>query len=948
MERAVVDSQLDQAHLRLETHFASLFAERKLLGLPVFAIEHGLDQDELAQISIGIRWRLAHWLPLHKHWLLWVVYAAEVGYDYDGEEYWPSFERRTPHWSNAADRRQTLRQWYRKFHSVYGGVVPSGLWASHFSIIAEPITHALLPKDLQYQLSRILFEHRYQIAELIESPPTEVGHFMCSVAYYASSRLRNLFEQEELVGRIVLALLGTDRSDNAASILPVTLERIVHDLEAVQNAKMWLREARDAATAARIKLLAKKAWRESKEGLSSNDKNLENVEAKAVRPSMRLRPTGLGWTALLEIPSFAGLAASGPLFGSFLRSTRCRVAGTGDSWHPRGWLLFGMQRKVLTSWPDPQQPVIRFERFDQYVYRFLVSECKISEGPQWLFKIGDDGLALQVNTKTIAPGHDYIVVQKEEIPSTASIEPIRIDCAGIYAARINLPLLVSDDLRLRLTALGLRTQKSVLVWAAGLPTANTIEGRLEWLEPDSKIIGVMHQGGCTRVELQVQGSPSILISEPENGQPTFIDLGSLSIGTKILTITGSFSDGESEKVEKIKNTIPIIVRPAHRWIPGVAAHSGLLASIEPHEPTLDEVISGRTELRISGPEKRTISIELHLLDDAGKPILAEEIGNLRLPMGRDDWALCIERWHEKKHDPSFSSRASAGKLVVASDGMGSRVIPLRHKIVPIRWIARGTKILEIKLTDDTSHEEPIIYEHASYLAPTEFKQCQFSERTPDIKPLGHGGVYIASCANHRAAIVVSVPGITSLKELANRPSLKGALSNGDQVVILLNAIRDWTTAKPVGPLVKQRATLAIRAMEYQLFETMCSYSWIAAEKAYREKELTSILENAVDAQVSFALSVSSSKEDMYLENIEDSSEQLRSLCVKYRITNDPRLCEAALRLAGTPGRFNEWAGLDAVKLLNALVYRKPLLRAARMALLVLGDRGVRNAQGWPT
>ena len=100
-----------------------------------------------------------------RNWLVWIVFATEQGYDYDGDEYWNTFERRMPVWDRGW--RPSLRAWFGKFHETYGGFRPVGSWANHFSIIAWPITHALLPKDLQVQLARALYALRYQLASLI-------------------------------------------------------------------------------------------------------------------------------------------------------------------------------------------------------------------------------------------------------------------------------------------------------------------------------------------------------------------------------------------------------------------------------------------------------------------------------------------------------------------------------------------------------------------------------------------------------------------------------------------------------------------------------------------------------------------------------------------------------------------------------------------------------------
>src|ERR1700730_17198827 len=96
---------LDDWQARLEKHFQELAASHAVTGIPLFALEHDLNKAEIEEIKSLLHDRLKRREPLSKHWLVWVVYATELGYGYDGEEYWQSFEDATPHWRENVDRR---------------------------------------------------------------------------------------------------------------------------------------------------------------------------------------------------------------------------------------------------------------------------------------------------------------------------------------------------------------------------------------------------------------------------------------------------------------------------------------------------------------------------------------------------------------------------------------------------------------------------------------------------------------------------------------------------------------------------------------------------------------------------------------------------------------------------------------------------------------------------
>src|SRR5690242_20167780 len=112
----------------LEQHFADLAVSRVGTPFPLFALEHGLGPDDIRAVKQLLRSRIATDEWLAPHWLVWVVYATEFGYEYFGDEYWQSFEEFTPYWRVRA-KRSFLRDWFTRFQEKYSGISPTGRWA---------------------------------------------------------------------------------------------------------------------------------------------------------------------------------------------------------------------------------------------------------------------------------------------------------------------------------------------------------------------------------------------------------------------------------------------------------------------------------------------------------------------------------------------------------------------------------------------------------------------------------------------------------------------------------------------------------------------------------------------------------------------------------------------------------------------------------------------------
>src|SRR5947209_683717 len=291
---------LAEWHDRLETHFHKLHQERlKEVRRPLFALEHDLSEQEIKQLKEDVRTYIKRYSP-NKHWLPWIVYAAELGYDYIGYEYWQSFEESTEGWIQNGDRYY-LRDNFKKFCKSFDGARPTGIWAQHFSIICFPITHAVLPKDFQRQLARVLYETRWQFTEKVLQSPEQLGQLIAANSSDQSDRFQRFVQNLELVGLIAKGLLAYEEQDSSTILLPSTLQRILKDLELERNARDWLGDARKyAARATERRGLT--TYQEVHEGsFSAATRERTLTKAKTIEPNLILRQNAQDrWEVLLE------------------------------------------------------------------------------------------------------------------------------------------------------------------------------------------------------------------------------------------------------------------------------------------------------------------------------------------------------------------------------------------------------------------------------------------------------------------------------------------------------------------------------------------------------------------------------------------------------------------------------------------------------------------------
>ncbi len=282
-----------QAHLW--KHFTELRRTRsaKVGEKPIFALEHGLVEADLKALTADIKKHIAKAPPSEAHALAWIVYAAEIGYRYEGDRYWPVFLEETKGWKTRD--HGCLRQWFHDFYEQFGGAKPTGPWAENFPIICWPITHAILPLDLQEQFAEILYSMRNSFSAELLTSPIALGERIAARSWKATSRVQNLAQEPLLIGQIATALLFEGEEGSESLILPATLKRIATDLDRVQSARGWLRSAQSVAKRrVHLRGLSPGTTSPTVEHPTPSVKAREQVAALGIEPKLILGPTRSG------------------------------------------------------------------------------------------------------------------------------------------------------------------------------------------------------------------------------------------------------------------------------------------------------------------------------------------------------------------------------------------------------------------------------------------------------------------------------------------------------------------------------------------------------------------------------------------------------------------------------------------------------------------------------
>lgn len=949
---------LEQWQARLERHFADLTAARKASDFPIFALEHGLNNSELDEIALLLRSRLTTELKLSPHWLVWIVYATELGYTYDGGEYWQTFDERTPHWRENIDRRRRLRTWFLKFQTTYHGVEPSGRWAEWFKNIAWPITHAILPKYLQFQFAKVLYDARYRLAGLGALDPGTVGRLLAAEAWNASSRFREFLEQEQLVGRIVLALVAHKTVDGPSPIYEPTLQRIVQDLERVRSAREWLGEARRVVAdrfhgAGRII-----SGRSAGHGGAAVAAGREGsaTDTPSIRSSLLLRRIGeTAWSVVIEISGFGAVARLHPDLRIFLRGTRCRIAGASDTWLPAGWVLSGTQRRVLKSWPGPREPLVEFERPNKMLSHLLESECRLKQGPIWLFRIGPDGFAREIMGQIVRPGwqYGYIILSETALSSGHSLlAPCEIECEGISASLLRLPDNMSGEEIAELQEFGLQIARTIHIWPAGLVSRNWDgEGSSEWLTTETPCFGMVHDHPVDSYSISLDGSSVTVIEAGVAGCPAFVKLPALPRGRHVLTVTVTRDSTTQPSVPlpKIKGVVVLDVREPEPWVPGTTSHAGMSVFLEPHAPTLDDFWQEEVAVSILGPEGYQVTCLIVLYRANGEAILSDQIGPLDLPVTPTAWS---RKFHDFIKDEARTwsyLEAVSARIVYRADELGEFVLQLERDVKPIRWVCRSAhRTIFLRLIDETGRDEVTSIRHFTFGHAAMPEVLVTASVLAGVEVKAPGGLFVAQHAEHLDSIVVSSPQVErGFQGLVTEPNIKELDDPSLEIMSIIQLLEAWMKARLVGPIADIRRDRVVRRLSQVLYARMCGKKWGEAETAFlgnpQSPKALEALVGSIDRFPGFAVILQRDWEK-FEAGTPRFANWFAETVSRFEVCSERALAEFALRAVSQPHCLSSIYGGQLNTLLRQVKDKTVLLRGARM-LAVLAVAKADSAPG---
>lgn len=953
-------ASLSVLHQRLDAHFAALRSDRNNeagVELPVFALEHGLTEIEFSLLSSAVKDAVGRGhLPIAAS-LPFVVYATEIGYDYSGDEYWQTFSQQTPGWSNIEDR-DFIRQGFQRFADGFGGAIPVGPWAQHFSIICWPITHAVLPTDLQQQLVRLLFEYRTGLTSDLLADPVALGSRLAARTGHYSSRFRYFAQNTALLGQVAAALLSPE-NEPSPYLVDSTLNRIVGSLSAHHQAREWLRDAKTTANRVRTSGFR----RASSPGVLTTNGPRDERLPRSADPGVLVQLSEHGWVAYLQLPDLSMLAEQLSDLHEHLGRTRVRLAGR-TSPLARGRLLVSDQRVQLEEWPDPQTPLLQLEGNSLGpANRLLADQCVLSPGPAWLFRVREPGLATEVRGKVVRPGLAYVLFVRASLPTDGRpswVIPAPCATARVSAFDLQAPAVLDEEDSAALASLGIGVLADVAVRPAGIiPAEWDGQGGLTSLAGDDIVIAIESGRAIARCIIRLDSQPQLL-DWPSGENELLLGLTDLDIGPHTIDIALLADEVDGAVAE---GSLSVTVRAAPSHSSGGTPRAGLMLLADPPAPAMGDAWEGRAPIELLGPPGAEVTLTANLEGIRGT-VLAQERVKLRTPLDAVAWSNTAARQlRASKVLQENYDEADVLTLAASSPDLGKVELRCEREFSPLRWVLRRDRTGPYaRLVDNTEGNVAEMTRYA-FSSPATPEPVDPSLSTMLRWPAGG---LLRARANDFQALVILPPHVhgdlADLREVLAAPNVPAGPRTASEMLALMDLCGQWSTASlPGDPFAEFERRSVLRALTAGIVSLAAGSRWSNLEQrgARHDGYVFQDLREGVgieEYQRGIADAISRRLAVWHALDPEKRSHEFGSVLATFsyrtHVSDDAsRVAEFLLRVASEPSSLEGWPSDDKASLVERVITSPVLIRAARFVILAIhldsdDDDSASTYRGW--
>ncbi len=958
---------LTALHERLDAHFKKLRLDRDAHGAassPLFALEHGLAANDLAALTDAERSWLRRRPPSSRHWLPFVVYCAEIGYRYQGDEYWETFEEATPGW--RASNQGTVSKLFKQFATTYGGAIPTGRWAAWFTRICWPITHAILPPVFQRQLAQVLYESRGFLVPELLAEPTLLGEMLSARSTHMPDRFQCFAQNTQLLGQVASALITGE--GGSPLILEATLDRLVCDLSSERESRSWLQNAKTVAHKLALRGTRRDGQapgfgpRTSSLAVGGSSRDLITAGAR-----FTTRRSDTGWVLEVELPDFAPLFRRSSELADAADKSRCHVTGSTGSPRVQGWLKFPGQRVRLDLWPGNDSAMFRLERAEPRLNALLADESRTPARSPWVFRLDADGIGPLLVTGQVRPGVTYLVLAADDTtwPATSWLVPETTTCTGASAAVLTVPENPTRNDLDDLHELGVGVATDFAVTPVGIvPASWGDDGYAEWIVGDDPLLQLSSSHPLESVKVALDEHLAVPCSQVPSSEAVFVSIPALPIGSHNLRFVLATS---SDPAVHLEAHLVARVRESQVRSSAGSFREPIVLVASPPAPSLEEVWDSRAGIEILGPHDSAADVRVCLTT---KESLGYELrlSRVRLPLESARWhRIFTDRIKAKSQAQRAYEDATVLTIEASDDELGYASLRCERSFSPLRWsLRREHDGLALRLHDNLG--EPVTLNYFSFSSPDQATPFELADDLCARMP--EGGLFVASADRQEAASILP----RHLHDALNPVQPKcGVWSKTlDDVRRLVTVVRLWSCAwLPGDPFAALARDAVVSALTAAIAGVLGGGKWSALERQIRggaypdvtllEPGLAKPRDHRLFREKIVALAAVFPDSPIE-ERVHQLAEVFRSTAWVHgnrgiapgpsatdsvSTSNPEWLAEFMLRLGSAPASTPTWAATSLDAGIEVAVRSPILFRAARLLVLAVSSEESSEEESWP-
>ena len=476
--------------------------------------------------------------------------------------------------------------------------------------------------------------------------------------------------------------------------------------------------------------------------------------------------------------------------------------------------------------------LLQFEQSDPQLEYLLRTECLLRSGPSWLFRVASDGLAYELRSLCVRPGEQYILVSADgPVQASEHLQPVELQCEGVYGALIALPTPLTSQWEARLERLRLGRAKQIAVWPAGLGAVSWDgEGHGEWLASERPCLAICadHELGALMVSV---GQDRFESNDVAAGATTFVELPQLHVGLHTVRIhTCSGLKGKRQSTNELD--VVMRIREPRPWSPGLNPHGPLSVQVDPSVPTLEELWEGRVEVSVRGPAGRHVNCGVSLRDtESGAATVTKHLPPVALPVTPDTWRRHFGRHFQKSREaPLAYETAQVCEIEFTSEELGAFSVRCEREFTPLRWAVRrdGQRYM-VRLLDDSGNTTPPQVVRMAFERPMVEQSVEHAQayEVPTA-----GGLYVGSQGAFSAAVIMP-PTVRGFADLRCVPHIDTRERSADAVLGAVAVARTWGGARLSGDLFSAtRQRQVLQALATHILRLIGGDIWAVAELSF--------------------------------------------------------------------------------------------------------------------